>query len=164
MKTEEILALASEIVKSWDWATEVSHPNSKTLEVKVNSLQELVSIVVALRVKRLGHLSAIVGMDLGPQAGEIEVLYYFCPGDAIIVLRLRVARQGGSLPSLCDVVPSAEVFERELREMYGIELVGLHTPDRLYLPEDWPDGVYPMLKDFNPQVLNGDQPGDQPQG
>lgn len=161
MNTDEILTLASEIVKSWDWATEVTRPTPKSLDVKVNTTQELVPIVVALRVKRLGHLSAIVGMDLGQQANEIEVLYYFCPGDAIIVLRLRVARQGGSLPSLCDIVPSAEVFERELREMYGIELVGLHTPDRLYLPDDWPDGVYPMLKDFDPRVLTGEPQNEQ---
>jgi NADH:ubiquinone oxidoreductase subunit C len=108
VNTNEILSLASEIVKSWDWATEISQPTPKQLDVKVNSVQELVSIVVALRVKRLGHLSAIVGLDLGPQVNEIEVLYHFCPGDAIIVLRLRVPRHGGSLPSLCDVVPSAE--------------------------------------------------------
>jgi Ni,Fe-hydrogenase III component G len=154
VNTNEILSLASEIVKSWDWATEISQPTPKQLDVKVNSVQELVSIVVALRVKRLGHLSAIVGLDLGPQVNEIEVLYHFCPGDAIIVLRLRVPRHGGSLPSLCDVVPSAEAFERELHEMFGIEMVGLHTPDRLYLPEDWPEGVYPMLKDFDPKVLS----------
>jgi Ni,Fe-hydrogenase III component G len=30
----------------------------------------------------------------------------------------------------------------------------LHTPDRLYLPDDWPDGVYPMLKDFDPKALS----------
>jgi membrane-bound hydrogenase subunit beta len=122
--------------------------------VKVNSQAELIPIVVALRVKRLGHLSSIVGLDLGLQANELEVLYFFCPGDAAIALRLRVPRHGGSLPSLCDIVPSAEAFERELHEMYGIEMVGLHTPDRLYLPEDWPDGVFPMLKDFDPKVLS----------
>jgi Ni,Fe-hydrogenase III component G len=52
------------------------------------------------------------------------------------------------------VVPGAEVFERELREMFGIEITGLHTPDRLYLPDDWPAGVYPMRKDFDPKMLS----------
>jgi len=154
MNTEEILTLAGGIVKSWDWATEISRPRPNQLDVKVNSLQELVPIIVALRVKRLGHLSAIVGLDLGPEVNEMEVLYHFCPGDAVIALRVRVPRQGGVLPSLCEIVPGAEVFERELHEMFGIEMTGLHTPDRLYLPEDWPDGVYPMRKDFDPKVLS----------
>ena len=58
----------------------------------------------------------------------MEVLYHFCPGDAVIALRVRIPRDGAALPSLCEVVPGAEVFERELHEMFGIEMTGLHTP------------------------------------
>ncbi len=154
MNTEQILTLATGIVSSWDWATETSRPNPRQLDVKVKSLAELVPIIVALRVKRLGYLSAIVCLDLGPEANELEVLYHFCPGDAVIALRVRLPRTDASLPSLCEVVPGAEVFERELQEMFGIRVVGLTTPDRLYLPDDWPAGVYPMRKDFDPKVLS----------
>ena len=154
MNSEQIITLATVIVQSWDWATEISRPNPKQLDVKVNHVQELVPIIVGLRVKRLGYLAAIIGMDLGPAVNEIEVLYHFCPGDAVIGLRVRVPREHPSLPSLCDIVPAAEVYERELQEMFGIEMVGLRTPDRLYLPEDWPDGVYPMRKDFDPKTLS----------
>ena len=155
MNTEEILTIATGIVSSWDWATEVSRPNPRQLDVKVKELKELVPIIVGLRVKRLGYLSAIVCLDLGAEANEMEVLYHFCPGDAVIALRVRVPRANASLPSLCEVVPGAESFERELHEMFGIEMVGLTTPDRLYLPDDWPDGVYPMRKDFDPSMLAG---------
>ena len=58
--------------------------------MKVKLLNELVPIVVGLRVKRLGYLCAIVGLDLGPEANEMEVLYHFCPGDALIALRVRI--------------------------------------------------------------------------
>ena len=154
MNTEQILTLATGIVQSWDWATEVSRPNPKQLDVKVKEIKELVPIIVGLRVKRLGYLAAIVGLDLGPAANEMEIIYHFCPGDAVIALRVRIPRDHASLPSLCDVVPSAEAYERELQEMFGIEMIGLHTPDRLYLPEDWPNGVYPMRKDFDPKALS----------
>jgi Ni,Fe-hydrogenase III component G len=154
MNTEEILTLASGIAQSWDWATVISRPNPKQIDIKVNLVKELVPLIVAMRVKRLGHLSAITCLDLGSEVNEMEVLYHFCPGDAVIALRVRVPRQGAELPSLCEIIPGAESFERELREMFGIELIGLHTPDRLYLPDDWPDGVFPMLKDFDPIVLS----------
>jgi Ni,Fe-hydrogenase III component G len=157
MKTEEIMTLANGIAHAWDWATETAQPRPNHLDVNVKLMKELVPIVVGLRVKRLGFLSAIVGTDLGPEAGEIEVLYFFCPGDAEIVLRVRVPRKGGVLPSLSEVVPIAEVFERELHEMFGIQIDGLRNSDRLYLPESWPEGVYPMLKDFDPQVLAGQE-------
>ena len=154
MTTEEILNLAEQIVQAWDWATDVCRPRPDRLDVKIKVLDQLLPIIVGLRVKRLGYLSAIVGLDLGPQANEMEVLYHFCPEGAVITLRVRVPRQGATLPSLCDVIPSAEVFERELREMFGIEISGLHTTDHLYLPDDWPDGVYPLRRDFDPAVLS----------
>jgi Ni,Fe-hydrogenase III component G len=153
MNSEEILTLASGIVNSWDWVTESTRPNPKQLDVKVKGLQELVPIVVALRVKRLGHLSAIVCMDLGAEVKEMEVIYFFCPGDATIALRVRIPREQPELPSLCEIIPGAESYERELREMFGIEITGLVTPERLYLPDDWPENAYPMRKDFDRQVL-----------
>src|SRR5512140_3754787 len=124
MSSEEILALAEEILKPWAAVTEISRPRPDRLNVTVKAADQLLPIVVGLRVKRLGYLSAIVGMDLGPEKNEIEVLYYFCPESAIISLRLRVPRESASLPTLSDVIPSAEVFERELREMFGIEVAG----------------------------------------
>ncbi len=158
MNAEEILTVASAIVNSWDWATEISRPNPKQLDVKLSSTQELIPIVVALRVKRLGHLSAIVCMDLGTEAKEMELVYFFCPGDATIALRVRIPHGNAVIPSLCEIVPGAESFERELREMFGIEITGLVTPDRLYLPDDWPDGVYPMRKDFDRKILTLQSP------
>ncbi len=154
MNTEEILSLAEQIVKSGDWTTDVSRPKANQLDVKVNVVNELLPIVEGLRAKHLDYLSAIVGLDLGLQANEIEVLYFFCPEDAIVVLRVRIPRQNGSLPSLCEIAASAEVFERELREMFGIEITGLHETEHLYLPDDWPDGVYPLLKDFDPSMIS----------
>jgi len=62
MNSQEILTLAEAIVGAWDWATEVSHPRPNQIDVKVTHLNELVPIVVGLRVKRLGYLCAIVGL------------------------------------------------------------------------------------------------------
>lgn len=154
MSTEEILTLAESIVKSWDWATEVSRPRAGRLDVDVKVLKELIPIIVGLRVKRLGYLSAIVGSDLGPEKNELEVLYFFCPESAIIALRIRIPRDHPVLPTVSEVISSAEVFERELSEMFGIEITGLRTPEHLYLPDDWPDGVYPLRRDFDPTVLD----------
>ena len=159
MTTEELLTLAEAVVRSWDWATEVSRPRPNQLDVQVKLLNELVPIVVGLRVKRLGYLSAIVGLDLGAAANEMEVLYHFCPGEVVIALRVRIPRLDGWVPSLSEVIPSADVFERELHEMFGINIVGLRNTERLYLPERWPEGVYPMRKDFDPAVLAAQEGG-----
>ena len=151
MNTYEALALASELLEHWVWDVEANRPEPNRLDVTLSSPQDLVPIVVALRVKRLGYLAAITGLDLGPEAGELEVLYHFCIASAVITLRVRLPREAPSVSSLCEVIPGAEVFERELSEMFGVTVVGLRGPEHLYLPDEWPEGVYPLRKDVNPQ-------------
>jgi Ni,Fe-hydrogenase III component G len=153
MNTEEALALASEIVQAWDWKTEVTRPEPNRLDVTLTSSEDLLPIVVGLRVKRLGFLSAITGLDSGGEDGVLEVLYHFCVAAAVITLRLRLPRENAVVQSLCEVIPSAESFERELSEMFGVKVTALPNPDYLYLPDNWPEGSYPLRKDFDPKVL-----------
>jgi len=152
-KTEEALALASDMMENWAWETITARPEPNRLDATLKSTDDLIPIVVALRVKRLGYLSAITGLDLGVEAGELEVLYHFCAAAAVITLRVRLPREAPVVPSLSEIIPSAEAFERELREMFGVEISGLKTPEKLYLPDDWPEGVYPLRKDFDSSVL-----------
>lgn len=154
MDTADALALASEIVQAWDWKTEVEHPEPNRLDVTLTSSQDLLPIVVALRVKRLGFLSAISGLDTGAEDGMLEVLYHFCVAAAVITLRVRLPRENAVVHSLSEVIPSAEVFERELSEMFGVTVTALPNPEYLYLPDDWPEGIYPLRKDFDPKVLS----------
>jgi len=153
IKTEEALALAGDMMENWAWETITERPEPNRLDATLKSTDDLIPIVVALRVKRLGYLAAITGLDLGVEAGELEVLYHFCTAAAVITLRVRLPREAPVVPSLSEIIPSAEAFERELREMFGVEISGLKTPERLYLPDDWPEGVYPLRKDFDPSVL-----------
>jgi membrane-bound hydrogenase subunit beta len=151
--TEKALEAASELFEHWVWKTQTERPEPNRLDVYIRSSEDLIPMTVGLRVQRLGYLAAISGLDLGPESGECELLYHFCTAAAIITLRLRIPREGTVVPSLCSIIPSAEVFEREASEMFGITFHGLKNPDHLYLPDDWPEKVYPLLKDFNPEVL-----------
>ncbi len=136
-----------------EWASEIQTPIPNRLDVYLRRPDDLVPAVTGLRVKRLGYLTAISGVDLGVEAGEIEVIYHFCVGPAVIQLRVRTPRDNAAVPTLSEIIPSAEPFERELSEMLGVRVVGLRTPEHLYLPDDWPQGVYPLRKDFDPAML-----------
>jgi len=151
MNTKEALTLANEIVKSWDWESEIGEPEPNRLDVTLKSPDDLLPIVVALRVKRLGFLSAITGLDVGSETGSLEVLYHFCAAAAVITLRVRLPRKNAVVQSLCEIIPGAEAFERELSEMFGVEITGLPNLEYLYLPDDWPEEIYPLRKDFTPQ-------------
>jgi Ni,Fe-hydrogenase III component G len=151
--TEKALAIATELVENWVWKTRTEKPEPNRLDVYLRSSEDLIPMTVGLRVQRLGYLAAITGIDLGADSRECELLYHFCTAAAIVTLRIRVPREGAIVPSLCSIIPSAEIFEREVAEMFGIGFQGLKNPDHLYLPEGWPEKVYPLLKDFDPEFL-----------
>jgi Ni,Fe-hydrogenase III component G len=52
------------------------------------------------------------------------------------------------VPSLAAMIPGAIVYERELKDMFGIIPVGHPDLRRQAVPEDWPEGVYPLRKDW----------------
>ena len=118
---------------------------------------QLLAAVQALIDAGWGYLITITGLDLGPEAGDIEVLYHFAAGAAVVTLCVKVGRETAVVPSVCPIIPSASFFERELSEMLGITVQNTPNTDRLFLPDNWPDGVYPLRKEFKTE---GPQPGD----
>ncbi|MCB8968822.1 MAG: NADH-quinone oxidoreductase subunit C [Chloroflexota bacterium] len=129
------------------WATETAEPAPYRLDVSLER-ENLLPVISALFAAEWGYLSAITGVDLGTAVGVVEVLYHFCEGPCIVTLRLRVPYDDAQIDSVCSIIPSASFFERELSEMLGITIVGTPNADRLFLPDDWPLGVYPLRKEY----------------
>jgi Ni,Fe-hydrogenase III component G len=99
------------------------------------------------------YLSAMTGVDLPPAAGseaegQVEILYHFCEKACILTLRVRLPYSHPVAPSICALIPPATLYEREIIEMLGVTLEGTPSTARLLLPDDWPDGVYPLRKSF----------------
>jgi Ni,Fe-hydrogenase III component G len=128
------------------WVEAWTEPEENRLDAQVTPAN-LLSAVKALDDHAWGYLVAITGLDAGAEAGTLEVLYHFCAGPAVLTLRVTIPREQAAVSSICTLIPYAGVFERELAEMFGIEVYGTPDPSRLFLPDDWPEGVYPLRKD-----------------
>ena len=161
ISTEERLQQAESLLQAW--ATDPTRPEDNRLDVWI-APADLVAAVAAVHGAGWGYLSAITGLDdglaaEGQETGGLQALYHFCGGAAVATLRVRLPYDLPAVPSVCGVIPSASYFERELAEMFGISVEGTPNPDRLYLPDDWPDGVYPLRKDFDLSAANPDAGG-----
>lgn len=144
MTTNTALQTAHDLLTAW--TIQESEPETNRLDVVLDADNLLVAVGVLDKV-RWGYLAGITGLDLGVKAEIMEVLYHFCSRAAILTLRVRIARDHASVPSITDVLPTASFYERELHEMMGIDVVGLSNLDHLFLPDDWPDNTYPLRKD-----------------
>jgi len=161
MNTEELLAQAVQLVGDRASAQSVPEPNRIDLAVEPGRLLECVQPLVEAH---WGYLSAVTGLDHGPQDGHLEVLYHFCQKAAVLTLRVMLPREAPAVPSVCGLIPSATLFERELMEMFGITCEGTPDTRRLFLSDDWPAGVYPLRKDYivPTQTKAPEEKGSQP--
>jgi NADH:ubiquinone oxidoreductase subunit C len=146
--TPTILESGKELLASWTLKAEMPEANRLDIYIAPESLVESTRVIIA---QGGWHLSAITGLDVPMSEesdGAIEVLYHFCKGAAVITLRLLVSYGMPEVASICGVIPSANLYERELIEMFGVLIDDTPVHGKLLLPDDWPDYVYPLRKSF----------------
>lgn len=96
------------------------------------------------------HLAVASGNDLGK---TIELIYNFSIyfgnhlQEISFNVGVEVPKQKPEIETICDWIPGALITEREKQEMLGIKVIGIPDSRRLFLPEDFPDNVYPWRKD-----------------
>ena len=81
---------------------------------------------------------------------HMEMLYHFTFEDVRLVVSLRVKldKARPEIDSLAPLIEGANWVERETHEILGINFKGHPDLRRLLLPEDWPEGVYPLRRDY----------------
>ena len=66
-----------------------------------------------------------------------------------VIVRQEIAGDNPAFDSLAKNIYSASLFEREIKEMFGIEPAGNPDTRSLRLHDEvWPKGYYPLRKDF----------------
>ncbi len=64
-----------------------------------------------------------------------------------IRIRVQVPEHDATLPSLFDLHPGAEAFERETFDMFGVTFTDHPDMTRILMPEDWIG--HPLRKDYD---------------
>ena len=95
------------------------------------------------------HLAVVSGNDF-PK--DIELVYEFSLDfgkdrkEISLNVAVDVPKSKPEIETVCDWIPGALITEREKQEMLGVKIIGIPDSRRLFLPEDFPEGVYPWRK------------------
>ncbi|MEM6889938.1 MAG: NADH-quinone oxidoreductase subunit C [Pseudomonadota bacterium] len=127
-----------------DW--HVTH-GELTLDVTPSNIMGLVEFLKTDATCRFSTLVDITGVDYPGRAKRFDVVYHFLSMYQNHRIRLRVSvRQDQMVPSVISVHPSANWFEREVFDMFGILFAG--HPDLRRILTDYGFRGYPLRKDF----------------
>jgi NADH:ubiquinone oxidoreductase subunit C len=92
---------------------------------------------------------------------RFEVIYNLCSisKNLRIDIKLTLPYEGAEVDSVQEIWPGANWFEREMWELYGINVRGHSNLKRFLLPDDWNQG-HPMRKDWSaPDFIKLPEPG-----
>ena len=116
-------------------------------------------IYVEVAPKDVPEATRLIHKDLGarfqiasgidtPDAMEIIYHWAFDSHDVVVNILTKMARENPEIESVASICTGIEWIEREMTELLGITFRNHPDMRPLLLPEDWPEGVYPLRRDF----------------
>ena len=154
MEAINLLESGKLILEKWIERSQTTDENRLDIWISTANLKPAIQSLVEIR---WGYLITITGLDIPPvhdqdnnelQPGQLEALYHFANDADIITIRVKVPYSKPQIDSICDIIPSATIYEREVIELFGFDLLNTPNTEKLILPDSWPEGVYPLRKSF----------------
>ncbi len=104
----------------------------------------------ALVRDRSARLVVMTGTDERLEGGGYGLYFVFAlPDGELRTVETQVDPSRPVYPSVTRAVPAAHWYEREVKDLLGVEPEGHPDPRRLVLHDDWPRGLHPLRKDFD---------------
>lgn len=112
-------------------------------------LQNLAEIIKFSKDElEFNHLLTISGLDEGENLSFVYHLAHDC--GLILNIKVSVPKDNPVLKTVMPYFISAEIYERELVDLFGAKVEGLPKGNRYPLTDDWPAGEFPLRKDWHP--------------
>jgi len=96
------------------------------------------------------HFVVIASSDRGDTVEliyHISIYYGLHLSEISLLLTVMLPKNDLKIPTITDILPATIFAERETQEMMGVEVTDIPDNRRLFLPDDFPLGVYPWRND-----------------
>ncbi len=116
------------------------------------SREHNIAAVEALKAAGYNFLEDVTAVDWYPSEPRFQITYHILShalkSRVRLVVRLNSASDGSgaALDSITSVWPSANFYEREIFDLFGVHFGGHPNLTRIMMPEDWQG--HPLRKDY----------------
>ncbi len=110
--------------------------------------ENIVAAAAAVQAAGYNFFEDCTAVDWAPSEPRFQVTYHIVSHSLKQRVRLvaRLAGESPTIPSITSVWPSANFYEREVFDLFGIAFTGHPNLKRIMMPEDWQG--HPLRKDY----------------
>lgn len=143
MNTPLTLGVVTEEMKEFGTAEQV-----RSNRIRVITTSEKVRKAIEKTLGPLG-CNRLVTISTADNGQAFELLYHFIgPHRTIVTVSTSLSREAPETVSMSDLLPPAGIYERQIHDLFGIMFLGHPGLNRIILNEDWPQGEFPLRKDW----------------
>jgi NADH-quinone oxidoreductase subunit C len=110
--------------------------------------EDILAAGEAIKAASYAFLEDVTAVDWYPSEPRFQITYHVLSHKLKQRVRLVVRLDGedARVDSIVPVFPSANFYEREVFDLFGVHFGGHPNPRRIMMPEDW-EG-HPLRKDY----------------
>ena len=118
----------------------------ETINVEVDEYLEKVESIKKDGYEMMVDLTAVDWYRKREPRFQLVVNFLSVSKNSRIILNVNVQDEEIKVPSICEIYPSANFYEREVFDMFGIEFENHPELTRILMPDDWEGN--PLRKDY----------------
>ncbi len=103
-----------------------------------------------------GSLCTITGLDSGD---NFEMIYHFANGGIVLNLKVLAPKTDPVFDTVTGLYNGATLFELEAHNLLGLKVLDIPEGIKYPLPDSWPDGEYPLRKDWHKEPAEAPEQG-----
>lgn len=125
----------------------VRNSNEVCMEVNGGNIVDICKHVCSLG----GSLASLFANDERGLCGKFALYYVFTmkEGGFFLILKYYVEAENPAFKSITTEIHQAHLYEREIRDLFGIIPEGHPDSRRFVFHGNWPENTYPLRKDFD---------------
>ena len=109
----------------------------ETINVEVDEYLEKVESIKNDGYEMMVDLTAVDWYRKREPRFQLVVNFLSVSKNSRIILNVNVQDEELKVPSICEIYPSANFYEREVFDMFGIEFENHPELTRILMPDDW---------------------------